>query len=93
MNVSGVIILATSQFLILPRLLIIPQFGIRIGRYRTVSCPFFHTDEMKGILCKYYRLPDDRATKVRLGQVLRYLGCSSKHTRNRNAYNLVKVAA
>lgn len=33
------------------------------------------------------------ATRIRVGQMLRYLGCPSKHTRNGAVYNLIKVAA
>ncbi|MBQ0020554.1 MAG: hypothetical protein KBT39_08550 [Bacteroidales bacterium] len=33
------------------------------------------------------------ATKVRVGQILRYLRCSSKHTRNGAVYKLVDMAA
>ena len=33
------------------------------------------------------------ATKVRIGQVLRYLGCSFKHTRNGAVYQLIGTAA
>ncbi|MGN0257765.1 MAG: hypothetical protein ACI4CA_05280 [Bacteroides sp.] len=33
------------------------------------------------------------STKVRLGKVLRFLGCESKHTREGAVYRLVQVAA
>lgn len=90
-----------------------------VARIQSANLPFFHTDDMEGILRICYRLPDEgevgewlgcndvietlrkqfpalkicHATKVRIGQALRYLGCSSKHTRNGNMYNLVRVAA
>lgn len=32
-------------------------------------------------------------TKIRIGQTLKYLGCTSKHTRNGAVYNLVPLAA
>ena len=35
----------------------------------------------------------DHSTKVRLGKVLRFLGCESKHTREGAVYRLVQVAA
>lgn len=42
---------------------------------------------------QYPTLTCCHATKVRIGQVLRYLGCSAKHTNTGNAYRLIRLAA
>ena len=48
---------------------------------------------LHGVKRQFPQLRCDHSTKVRLGKVLRFLGCESKHTREGAVYRLVLVAA
>ena len=48
---------------------------------------------LNGVKRQFPQLRCDHSTKVRLGKVLRFLGCESKHTREGAVYRLVQVAA
>ena len=48
---------------------------------------------LSGVKRQFPQLRCDHSTKVRLGKVLRLLGCESKHTMNGAVYKLVTKAA
>lgn len=48
---------------------------------------------LNGVKRQFPQLRCDHSTKVRLGKVLRLLGCESKHTREGAIYRLVQIAA
>ena len=51
------------------------------------------SEVLSGVKRQFPQLRCDHSTKVRLGKVLRFLGCESKHTREGAVYRLVQVAA
>lgn len=51
------------------------------------------SDIFKELQLKYPALEANNATKIKIGQTLRYLGCKSKHTKHGVTYQLIPLAA